>query len=103
MAQESYLRAFKFWHGMDSLALFGLFAVTTMLVWYTLADWMGNDALNDECHGTPIKIANRCFQVAKSRVAKAVLSGSSATKIRTNVDRKSFQSLIQRSIRADED
>jgi len=36
---------------MDSPALFGLFAVTTMLVWYTLEDWRGNDALNDECHG----------------------------------------------------
>jgi hypothetical protein len=38
-------------YGMDSLALFGLFAVTTMLLWYTLEDWRCNDALNDECHG----------------------------------------------------
>lgn len=36
---------------MDSFALFGLFAVTTMLVWYTLEDRTGNDALNDKCHG----------------------------------------------------
>jgi hypothetical protein len=35
---------------------------------------------------TPIKIA-------KSRVAKAVLSGSSATKIKAKGDRKSFQSI----------
>jgi len=42
---------------------------------------------------TPIKIANGCFRVGKSRVAKAVLSGSSATKINAKVDRKSFQSI----------
>ncbi len=40
-------------------------AVTTMLVWYTLEDRRGNDALNDECQGYTDKNRHRCFRVAK--------------------------------------
>jgi len=50
-------------------------SLTTMLLWYTLEDRRGNDALNNECHGYTDKNRQWLFSSRQKQGCKSCFVG----------------------------